>query len=162
MVSVVIKSLYHRAISQSLVYWGHVSTFVSLVLLSSSMLVAIGGPKRTSWSAPTSERPYFWRARPFHPPSTEEQIHHKTIMFDVQFHHVPYLHISRVRALWTAHDLYIRRAMALVYSSTVISAIMPLQVRYTHISQKSPIFDRATHHVPNVPIDRIVAQWIAQ
>ena len=52
MVSVVIKSSNHRPISQSLIYWDLISTFVSLVLLSTAMLVAVGGLKGSSWSAP--------------------------------------------------------------------------------------------------------------
>ena len=52
MVSVVIKSSNHRPISQSLIYWDLISTFVSLVLLSTAMLVAVGGLNGSSWSAP--------------------------------------------------------------------------------------------------------------
>lgn len=52
MVSAVIKSSNHRPISQSLIYWDLISTFVSLVLLSTAMLVAVGGLNGSSWSAP--------------------------------------------------------------------------------------------------------------
>ena len=62
-----IKSSNHRPISQTVVHWGHASTFVSLVSSSSLTWLLVGGLKGFDGLLvrPVKFRSELWRARPF-------------------------------------------------------------------------------------------------